>query len=83
MSLAKLLRQYLAERPRAAFTADQLVRLLHSAGLTDTEPAPDAVFAGLKTLDKQGHVSVRKDPDNDAFLYQITHDGNAKYRASP
>ena len=47
MNLAKLLRQYLAERPRAAFTADQLVRLLHSAGLVDTEPAPDSVFAGL------------------------------------
>lgn len=83
MNLAKLLRQYLAERPKGAFSADQLVRLLKSSGLVDEEPSLERVFAAIKTLNRQGHLYARVDTDSEATLYQITPDGIAKYRASP
>lgn len=83
MNLVKKARQYFAERPKAAFTSAQIVRLLKSAGLVDEEPKPEAVFAAVKALVAQGHVSSRVDPDTGDTLYQVTPDGVAKWQASP
>jgi hypothetical protein len=82
MNLVKVIRQYYAERPRGAFTSDQVQRLLVTSGLLQEQPPLDAVFKATRRLVELGHLSQRTDPDDGSTVYQATPVGIAAHQAT-